>query len=77
MAEINIKADKFCSNLEAVLAVAQWMADNKAHGYKRIRNVEIENSIIGKKEFNVFEKIRKDELESCNADFIVTSRNRL
>lgn len=70
MAEINIKADHFTSNHDALMAVAEWMKENKEKGYKRIRFVTID----GDKEFNVAEKIRHDELTSCNGDFIVTAR---
>lgn len=70
MAQINITACKYCSNHEALLAVAKWIEENKSSGYKRIRNVTIDSGKI----INVFEKLRDDELSSCNADFIVTGR---
>lgn len=67
MKSINIKSCSHCSNYEALLAVAQWMLDNRS-GYKRERYVFTDID----KEFNVIETLRDDELNSCNGDFVVT-----
>lgn len=69
MAELNIKACKNCSNYEALLAVANWMKDNKeSKNYQRARDITLWSG----KEFNVTEVQRDDEMTSCNGEFIVT-----
>jgi len=68
MPELKINVDPFCSNHDALIAVAQFMMANKANGYKRTRNVA-----VGNRDFNVFENKRDDELTSCNGDFNVTT----
>lgn len=68
MPELKINLDPFCSNHHALIAVAQFMMANKANGYKRTRNVTVEN-----RDFNVLEHKRDDEMTSCNGDFSVTT----
>jgi len=68
MPELKINLDPFCSGRDALIAVAQFMIANKENGYKRTRNVTVED-----RDFNVIEHKRDDELTSCNGDFSVTT----